>query len=268
MFRYPLFALACLAALGHSRPSAAQVRSRPATPLAPAAVSDLSFQKAEALTSPFGWRTGQGIEYQMLDAKGKLTSTWRYRVLAVSTDGGGKQTKRVTTSIVRLKSGYYDLRNRLLVQQDLTFRLRRDTIYTDGLTEINYEALKSFRDRRIAYSGTPLAWPAKPKVGAVLPRGGVSVQVSSPMVAIAKVETTLAQRTIKSGPEPVTVPAGTFSCYVVESQRTQATVARADMVIKATSRQLDYYAPTIGIVKTEYFDKGGKLMQSRVLSKL
>ena len=93
------------------------------------------------------------------------------------------------------------------------------------------------------------------------------VQVSSPSVAIAKVNTTLKARKVLAGPLSVAVPAGTFSCYPVESQRELATAARADLVLKNTGRQLDYYTPAFGIIKTEYYDKGGKLLQSRVLAK-
>jgi hypothetical protein len=86
-------------------------------------------------------------------------------------------------------------------------------------------------------------------------------------VAIAKVNTTLRQRKVLAGRTSVKVPAGTFSCYAVESQREQATAARADLVLKTTTREVDYYDPRVGIVKTEYYDKGGKLLQTKVLTK-
>ena len=247
--------------------SLAQI-SRDSTPTPrPADISSLSFEKTAACDHPFGLRAGQNLEYQLLDAKGKITSTWRYRVLSISQDSSGKKSKRVVTTSVRLKSGQYDIGNRVLEQQDLTYRCRRDTVYTDGLTEINYEGMKSFRDRIKTYKGTALAWPLQPQSGSALPPGGAMVQVSSPSVAIAKVETTLRQRKIGAGLVEVTVPAGTFSCYTVESQRELATAARADLVLKNIGREVDYYTPAVGIIKTEYYDKGGKLVQSRVLSK-
>ncbi len=218
---------------------------------------------------PFGLSAGQQLEYQLLDAKGRPTGSLRYRVVSITTDTAtaGKKKKKEAVTTVRLKSGFYDLSNRVLQQQDLTYRSQRDTMYTDGLGEINYEGLKSFRDRRLAPAGTPLAWPNQPTANTTLPPGGVVVQVSSPSVAIAKVNTTLKARKVLAGPLSVAVPAGTFSCYPVESQRELATAARADLVLKNTGRQLDYYTPAFGIIKTEYYDKGGKLLQSRVLAK-
>jgi len=216
---------------------------------------------------PFGLREGQNLEYQLLDAKGKPSGTWRYRVLALNTDTLGKKKKKAVVTIVRLKSGRYDLTNHVLQQQDLAFFCRQDTTFTDGLDEINYEGLKSFRDRRMTYQGTPLAWPNQPAAGTTLANGGAVVQVSSPSVAIAKVATALRQRKVLAGTTAVTVPAGTFTCYAVESQRELSTAARADLVLKSGGREVDYYDPAVGLVKTEYYDKGGKLVQSRVLAK-
>lgn len=263
---YPTFVSACLLVL--AGPAQAQSFADSLRPPRPAAVSHLAFVKAPAdCAHPFGLREGQNFEYQLLDAKGKATGTWRYRVLTISTDTAGKKKNRVLTTNVRLKSGLYDPTNQLLQQQDLTYFCRHDTVFTDGLNEINYDGLKSFRDRLLAYKGTPLAWPSQPLAGSSLPQGGVVVQVSSPSVAIAKIKTTVSKRKVLTGPAPITVPAGTFNCYAVESQRELANAARADLVLKSGGREVDYYDPAVGIVKTDYYDKGGKLVQTRVLLK-
>ena len=241
--------------------------TNPSSPPRPPAASEQGLEDTTAgCAHPFGLRQGQDLEYQLLDARGKAVGTWRYSVLSISRDSMGKK-KPVPTTKIRLKSGFYDLSNRVLQQQDLSYFCRQDTTFTDGLGEINYAGLKSFRDRRLVYQGTPLAWPNQPAVGSRLAPGGAAVQVSSPSVSIAKVTTTLSQRRVLSGPAPVTVPAGTFSCYAVESQREMATAARVDLVLKSGGREVNYYSPAVGIVKTEYFDKNNKLLQTRVLSK-
>lgn len=247
-----------------------QTTTAPPATTGPALISDLAFEKTDAAcTHPFGLSAGQQLEYQLLDAKGKPTGSLRYRVMSIQTDTArtGKKKKKGATTTVKLKSGFYDLSNLVLHQQDLTYTCRRDTVYTDGLGEINYEGLKSFRDRLLAPTGTALAWPNQPTANSTLPKGGAKVQVSSPSVAIAKVNTTLKARRVLAGPISVTVPAGTFSCYPVESQRELATAARADLILKNIGRQVDYYTPAFGIIKTEYYDKGGKLLHSRVLAK-
>ena len=216
---------------------------------------------------PFGLGAGQRLEYQLLDSRGKLTGVLRYQVVSLSSEIKGQTKKPYTITTLRLKSGLYDAASHVQQQQDLVIVCKHDTTYTDGLAEINYNGLKSFDNRRFAYQSKPLAWPNQPTTGTALPEGGVVVQVSSPSVAITKVKTTLKSRKVGSGLVMVAVPAGSFNCYTVESQRELATAARADLVLQSTGRQVDYYAPAVGIVKTEYYDKGGKLQQTRVLAR-
>lgn len=212
---------------------------------------------------PFGLYDNMEMVYQLQDARGKATGTIRNRVVSLGSEQNKKQT--ITTNTVLLKSGLYDTKNKLLRLQDLTFRCRQDTSFTDGAAELNPETLRSFRDRRFAYAPVPLAWPNQPTVGSELPGGGITVQVSSTAVDIAQVYTTVRKRRV-TGTESVTTPAGTFQCYKVEAERESATAARADMVMRNVVRVVDYYSPAVGLVKSEVYDKKGKLEQVRLLA--
>lgn len=216
------------------------------------------------LARPFGLEPGTETVYQLQDAKGKTLGTIRNRVVRLDSEQNKKQT--ITTTTALLKSGLYDDKNRLQNLQDLTYRCRQDTSFTDGTSELDTDRLKSFRDRIFTYQSVPLAWPNQPTVGSVLPAGGITVQVSSSAVSIAKVYATVQQRNVVSGPAPVTTPAGTFQCYKVEAERESATAARADVVMRDVQRVVDYYSPGVGIVKSEFYDKKGKLVQVRLLT--
>jgi hypothetical protein len=203
------------------------------------------------------------LVYSITDQRGQPAGTIRQRVLGFGSESNKKKT--LTTNTVQLKCGFYDGNNRFLRVQDLTYTCRRDTSFTDGMGEVDYQSLASFRDRRLAYVPVPLAWPNQPTIGSRLPGGGVEVQVSSPSVAIAKVNTVVRNRRVLSGPEAVVTPAGTFQCYKVESEREASTAPRADMVMRNKTRVVDYYSPEVGIVKTEVFNAKGKLAQTKVL---
>jgi len=60
--------------------------------------------------------------------------------------------------------------------------------------------------------------------------------------------------------EDVTVEAGTFRCYKV-SQKTNSTI----MGIKSEGTTITWYAKGVGAVKTETYDKNGKLSSSQEL---
>jgi len=213
---------------------------------------------------PFGLYDNMERVYHITDAAGKATGQLRYRVVRLGSEMNKKKT--VATTTVLLKSGLYDVKNHLTHQQDLTFRCSRDTSFTDGMTQFAPESLKSFRDRIFEYAPLNIAWPNHPTVGSTLPGGGSQVQVRSSAVDLAKVTALVRKRRIVSGPEPVKTPAGTFQCYKVESERESMTKARADVAFSTVVRVVDYYAPAVGVVKTEIYGKNGKLDETLTLS--
>ncbi|SHJ49127.1 hypothetical protein SAMN02745146_3234 [Hymenobacter daecheongensis DSM 21074] len=219
-----------------------------------------------ACAHPFGLHDDMELVYRLASGEGKPTGELRYRVVRLGSELNKKKTRATTT--VLLKSGLYDAKSRLLSQQDLTFRCSRDTTFTDGLTQFNPETLKSFRDRIFDFSPLSIAWPNQPTIGSRLPDGGTQVQVRSSAVDIAKVSTLLRKRRVVSGPAAVKTPAGTFQCYKVESERETMTRARTDVAFRTTVRVVDYYAPSVGVVKTEIYGKNGKLAETRTLAVL
>jgi len=267
----------------HNRPSAVSIMSIPSfrsSLLLPILLLPLSATQAQTTTAaqatsvpteqpataqsmaPFNMADNMELIYKVLDASGKPAGELRQRVVNLRTHEREESKKRIVTeSVASLKSGLYNKKKGLVRLQDLTFRSRRDTCFTDGLANLNSDALRSFRDRRFEYIPVPLAWPNQPTVGSTLPPGGVSVQISSSVVSIATVSTLLNNRRVVSGPTPITTPAGTFSCYKVEANRESATVPRPDMAMRTSVKQVDFYAPGVGIVRTEIYDKKGKLEQ-------
>ncbi|SDX56979.1 TapB family protein [Hymenobacter psychrophilus] len=238
--------------------AALQAQTLPAGP-APAATP------AANCPHPFGLADNMARHFTLQDGRGKTTGFVHQRVVSLGTEQNKKKTQ--TTNTALLKSGTYDAKGRLLYLRDLTFRCRQDTAFTDGLDQLNPAQLSSFRDRLLTYSPSPLPWPNQPAVGSELPSGGIMVDVRSSAVDIAKVYATVSKRRV-TGQETVTTPAGTFACYKVEAELETATVARADLKLASTMRVVDYYAPAVGLVKSEMYDKKGRLEQVRLLTGL
>ncbi|RYU80495.1 TapB family protein [Hymenobacter persicinus] len=244
---------------------AARAQTTPPSPDTATTVASAPEPAVEtACAHPFGLYDNMELVYRLTNGASKPTGELRYRVVRLGSELNKKKTR--TTTTVLLKSGLYDVKNRLLHQQDLTFRCSRDTTFTDGLTQFNPESLKSFRERIFDFAPINIAWPNRPTIGSRLPDGGSVVQVRSSAVDIAKVSTLAQKRRVVSGPEAVKTPAGTFQCYKVESERESSTKARADVAFRTTVRVIDYYAPAVGVVKTEIFGKNGKLAETRTLA--
>lgn len=214
--------------------------------------------------APFRLTDNAELVYNLLDAKGQKTGHITQRVVRLGSETNKKQTLTTTTAL--LKSGIYDAKNRLVRMQDLTYAAHHDTSFTDGMAELPPDALRRFRDRIYDYQPTRVAWPDAPTVGTRLPDGGVVVAISSTSVSIAKVQAVLKNRRVVSGPQAVTTPAGTFQCYKVEAERDLTTRARADMAMRQVEREVTYYDPAVGIVRTEYYDRD-KLREVKELAK-
>ncbi|WP_375435525.1 hypothetical protein [uncultured Hymenobacter sp.] len=260
----PLLVHALLFTLSNTQAQDTSTSTRHALPVNN--LTELAVPAPEA-NQAFGMADNTEFIYQIKDAGGKPTGEVRQRVVTL-TSAERKESKKtiVPESITSLKSGLYSNKNQLVRLQDLIFRSRRDTSFTDGLADLDANALNRFRDRKLVYSPIPVAWPNRPTVGSRLPDGGVSVQVSSSVVDIATVSTVLRKRRVVSGPSSLTTPAGTFSCYKVEAVRESATTPRPDMAMRTSVKQVDYYAPGVGIVRTEIYGKNGKVAQVRELA--
>jgi hypothetical protein len=206
---------------------------------------------------------GTELTYQITDNNDKPMGTQVMIVASVTPHEAEKKAPAYTE--VLLKSTLYDANKRLQRNDEYVFTCRNDSVLTDGRLLLEPSMLRSFRDRRISYEPISLAWPNQPAAGE-LPSGQLTVQISSPSLDIARVTTTVKERRLV-GPESVTTPAGNFEAFKVESSYEYATQLRPDMVRRDTKRVIDYYVPSIGIVRTEFRNGNGKLDRAVVLAK-
>ena len=98
-----------------------------------------------------------------------------------------------------------------------------------------------------------LALPGQMKEGDVLPDGQATVVVRNNGVKVATASNRISNRKVE-GNEKVTTPAGTFDCVKISY-----TVEGKVGFVKSHGRGAVWYAKGIGSVKTENYNKKGKL---------
>ncbi|QIX63312.1 hypothetical protein FY528_13760 [Hymenobacter lutimineralis] len=261
-----LFGAACSSASSSAtRPEAGTPAQASPVAAAPASAAPVASGAAPDCAHPFGLTSSSELLYALTDANGKALGELRQRVVGFGEETNKKGTVKTTT--VLLKSGRYDADGKLLHQQDLTFRCRQDTAFTDGTAELEFDNLRSFRDRYFTDAPTPIAWPHQPAAGTRLPTGGIVTEVRSSAVDIAKVYTRVQNRRVVGAQETITVPAGSFACYKVESEREAAVQPKPDIVRRTTQRVVDFYNPSVGLIRTEVYDKNNKLQSTSVLAR-
>lgn len=142
---------------------------------------------------------------------------------------------------------------------DLSFRCE-DGVFRFLMDDFNSPNTMGV-DMVVLLSGDELLYPSVMKVGDKLPDASFTM-------AVKKKESTLLTSTVKmenrvvEGKESITTDAGTFSCYKIK----YSTHAKISMFNFRTI-EVEWVAPGVGTVKSESYNKKGRLSGSSVLSK-
>ncbi len=125
------------------------------------------------------------------------------------------------------------------------------TTVKDGDVSVDFGGLS------LAAEGAGFILPRQLEVGMELPTGEVTVE----MLGLKTKQDISSHKVVAK--EELTVPAGTYDCFVVERK-----FSTKVMGIKATGSMKTWYARGIGAVRTDNYDKKGKLTSSQVLKEV
>jgi hypothetical protein len=106
-----------------------------------------------------------------------------------------------------------------------------------------------------------MMYPSSLETGQTLPDANITISAGTGGVTIMNMTVNVTNRKV-TGTESVTVPAGTFECYKITYD------LETKMMFKTNTSVTEYVNMGIGNVKTENFDKKGKVISSMVLSEL
>ncbi len=197
----------------------------------------------------FPTKEGTVLTYQSFDKKDKLSSTVKYTITQLSIRGSDMDITYQVESI--------DPKDKLVFKEEITIQQKGDKLYFDMSNFINKAAFQQDGSipAEIEITGNNLEVPSNPNPGDVLPDASVEMAMKIGFVNM-KMSANVTNRKVEAI-EDITVAAGTFKGYKFSSE-----VNSTVMGIKVNSKNTDWYAKGIGIVKSENYDRNGKL-QSR-----
>ncbi|MEM7085535.1 MAG: hypothetical protein AAF489_05090 [Bacteroidota bacterium] len=190
---------------------------------------------------------GAVTELTMYDKKGKVAGIVQHAVKGVSSTG--------TTDVATMTQILKDKKGEEITTSEY------DISCTDGLVSIDFkslsrsEMLKAMGDFETEITGTNLDLPNDLSVGQSLPDAGVNIKINMSGINM-NMDTTITERQVV-GQESITTPAGTFECYVMTSTITFK---------MGMSKSKQWIAEGVGVVKTEDYNKKGKLQGSSLLT--
>jgi len=199
---------------------------------------------------------GMKWTYQEFNKKGKLDGTsttfiedvlysdnqTEYKIKATSTDSKGKQEEDTLAN----KTFSYLCENGVL-KMDMSQMIPQETM--DGLSGME-----------MSIEQTEMVIPSTLKAGQKLADASIKMTVTSNGMAIMTITVNITDRKVEKM-ESVTTPSGTYNSALLTYK---SSMKMGFMNTTTTSK--DWLSPEVGLVKSESYDKNGKLMGSRILS--
>lgn len=203
----------------------------------------------------FYFPTTQGamIEHRHFDGRERLNSVTRTTVLeSMSTESG---------YLVKVNSELFDNKDQLLSSNSLEVKCEGGSFLLDMSGYFQDLNLDSFENMEVRVDSDNLALPSNLKQGSFLPPARSRISVVNAGVPVMNMVVNVYNRKVEAI-EEVTTPAGTFSCYKVSYD------LETIMLFQVKSRGIEWYAKDIGLVKSETYNRSGKLTGRTILSAL
>ncbi len=210
---------------------------------------------ARAQETFFPTTEGTVLVYKSFDKKGKQSSGTKYTIKNVKKDGDNVDITYVIEAL--------NPKDKLVYNDEITIQQRGDVLYVDMSNFVNKAAFQKDGQMPtdIKVTGNNMELQTNISPGQTLPDANIEMELKMGFMNM-KMGAQVTDRKMETI-EDVTVPAGTFKTYKFTSNVTATALG-----INMNSQNTEWYAKGIGMVKSETYDKKGKLASSTELIEL
>lgn len=208
--------------------------------------------------SYFNFKEGAEYEMEHYSGKEKITGKTLTQVLSIEDKGG------VLTATI--KGTMFDKKGEEQTSIDFEYMCEDGVLKMDLKKFIPQDMYGSGSDIKFEMEGDYLEIPKNLEVGQTLKDGmieGKMVMEDNPMMGNMTMTVKILNRKVESK-ESITTPAGTFSCFKITYDMESSTKVMG-MNTNVTMNSVDYLAEGVGVVRTESWDKKGKLSGYSIL---
>lgn len=193
-------------------------------------------------------------EYGYFDKKGKPEGRDVHKVTNLNTAADGTLTAELqskfipekksaevfeTNSVIKCKDG--------IIQMDLSMNMA--------------SMMSQYQNMDITLEGTPLELPYDLKVGQTLPDATTKIKTGMNGMNLMSVTMSVTDRKVEAK-ETITTAAGTYECLKISQTMSMKTI------MSKTFHTVDYFAEGVGLIRSETYNKKGKLESTRDLLSL
>ena len=194
---------------------------------------------------------GTVVKYSNYDKKDKLTGTSTQTVIDNYVKEG--------VQTVKLRNEYQDVEMDSAFVSELEMKCKDGRYYVDMESYIGESMLTPYSDMETTFEVKNMTLPAELKAGDVLDNGRVTVTISNNGMKIMTISVNISNRKVEAK-EDITTPAGTFECYKISYD------ISTKMIITIKASTVEWYAKNIGVIRSESYNKKGKLTGYTVLT--
>jgi hypothetical protein len=213
-------------------------------------ITSLNAQKVFYPSKP-----GTKLTYQSNDDKGKQVSKSIYTVKEINGSGSNYTVVYTVESL--------DKKDKLVFKDEIKVRQEGDNCYFDMSNYLNKAAFQQNGEipATVEVTGNNMELPVIPVPGTPLPDADVTMSLKMGFMNL-KTSILVTNRKVEAI-EDITVPAGNFNAFKFSSD-----VHSTIMGLKVSGSSKEWYAYGVGIVKSESYDKNGKLTSTMELIEL
>jgi len=205
--------------------------------------------------SYFPMAEGMSWAYESFNAKGKSTGKNEMAVVEYNPSANG-YSAIVSTVIL-------DEKGKELTRGELEYKCENGVVYIDMRRFIPEEQLKSMGSYEMKIESENLEIPSKLRAGQTLRDGSISLSaIDAPIPINMNVRVT--DRVVEAA-ESITTPAGTFDSFKIRSK--SLSTMKMGISMNAEFSSTEWYAENVGMVRSESYNKSGKLTGYTVLVK-
>ena len=196
-------------------------------------------------------KVGSKLKYENFDKKDKLTGSTVQTVIANSVIDG--------VQTVKLRNEYYAPDADTAYVRELSFKCINGEFVVDMQSYISENTLTPYSNMETKIDVDNMSIPAKMSVGQVLGNGKVDLTVFNNGMKLITISVNVKNRKVEAI-ENITTPAGTFEAYKITYD------IETKMLFTIKAKSAEWYVKDIGAVRTESYNKKGKLTSYTVLT--
>lgn len=202
----------------------------------------------------FPFEQGRSWEMSHFNAKAKLTGKTAQQIISKRVEG--------TTTISVIKTESTDEKGKNATTNEFEISCNGGIFKMSAKSFIPQESMQSMESMDVKMDVKDLEMPTVLAPGMSLPDGHIIITASMNGMTVMNTTIYITNRKIE-GKETITTDAGTFECFKI----TETSTMKMGFMNQTTTTT-SWFAPKFGTIKSEHYDKNGKMDSYSLMTKI